>query len=66
MSGSNATISERTPMTLLPYEPGRNPLYNKFFPLARTSGVGCTPIAARLLLVDVPCAMLPYHDCSTL
>ena len=66
MSGSNATISERTPMTLSPYEPDRSLWYNKFFPLARTSGLGHTPIVVRLPQADAPCAMLPYHDCSTL
>ena len=47
MSDSNATISERTPMTLLPYEPGRNPLYGMFSPLAKRSGLGHIPIAVR-------------------
>lgn len=66
MSDSNATISERTPMTLLPYEPGRSPLYNKFFPLARTSGFWRIPIVVPLPLADALCAMPPYHDYSTL
>ena len=66
MSDSNATISAPTPMPLLPYEPDRSPLYNKFFPLARTSGLGRIPIVVRLPLVDVLCAMQPYHDYRTL
>ena len=66
MSDSNATISERTPMTLLPYEPDRSPWYNKFFPLAKRNGHERIPIAAPSPLVGVLYAMPPYHDCSTL
>ena len=59
MSDSNATISEPTQISLLPYEPDRSPWYNKFFPLARTSGLGRIPIVVRLLQADVLCAMPP-------
>ena len=66
MSDSNATISEPTPISLLPYEPDRSLWYDMFFPLAKRSGLGRIPIVVRLLQADVLCAMPPYHDCSTL
>ena len=66
MSDSNATISEPTPISLLPYEPDRSLWYDMFFPLAKRSEHGRIPIAARLLLVGDLCAMLPYHDYRTL
>ena len=66
MSDSNATISEPTPISLLPYEPDRSLWYDMFFPLAKRSGLGRIPIAAPSPQADVLCAMRPYHDYRTL